>query len=218
MRLLDLFCGAGGAAMGYHQAGFTDIVGVDIVPQPNYPFTFIQGDALEPPVRLEDFDLIHASPPCQRYSVAASIHGNSDTHPDLVAPTQTLLNGYAYVIENVPGAPVRRDAVLCGSMFPPLEVRRHRLFELSDPWIVLTPPCEHSRPKFTVFGHSVLRLGHREDSSDRERFPLRERASIEDGRRAMGIDWMNRDELSEAIPPAYTKYIGEQFLTQFDDD
>lgn len=214
MRLLDLFCGAGGAAMGYHQAGFDEIVGIDNVPQKNYPFTFIQANALSPPVCLEDFDLIHASPPCQAYSVAANIHRNADSHPDLVAATQRLLNPYSYVIENVPGAPIRRDVVLCGSMFPPLEVRRHRLFELSHPWVVLTPPCEHSRPKFTIFGHQVIRLGHREDAKDRKRFPTRPRQSIDDGRRAMNIQWMNRNELSEAIPPAYTKFIGEQFLAQ----
>jgi DNA (cytosine-5)-methyltransferase 1 len=200
--------------MGYHQAGFDDIVGIDNMPQPNYPFEFIQADALNPPLDLDGFDLIHASPPCQAYSVAASIHGNADTHPDLVEDTRHLLEGHPYVMENVPGAPLRRDVVICGSMFPELAVRRHRIFETSEPWVVLTPPCEHSRPKYTVFGHSVLRLGHREDASDRERFPLRQRQSIEDGRRAMDIQWMNRGELSEAIPPAYTKFIGEQFLAQ----
>ena len=216
MRLLDLYCGAGGAAVGYHQAGFTDIIGIDNRPQPNYPFTFIQADALQPPVDLAGFDLIHASPPCQRYSVASSIHGNADTHPDHVPATRALLlaSGVPYVIENVPGAPVRRDVVLCGSMFPPLLVRRHRLFELSEPWVVLTPPCEHSRPKYSVFGHDVLELGHREDTKDRVRFPKRRSHLTEVGRRAMGIDWMRRDELSEAIPPAYTQFIGEAFLAQ----
>ena len=206
--MLDLFCGAGGAAVGYSRAGFDEIVGVDIRPQPNYPFRFVQADALEPPVRLEDFDLVHASPPCQRFSVAASIWGNAETHPDLVEPTRRLVAGHPHVIENVPGAPIRRDVVLCGSMFPELAVRRHRLFETSTPWVVLTPPCEHSRPKYTVFGHTVQRLGHREDDSNRER------QSIDTGRKAMGIDWMNRDELSEAIPPAYTRFIGEQFIGQ----
>lgn len=200
--------------MGYHRAGFNQIVGVDIVPQPRYPFTFIQGDALNPPVRLEDFDLIHASPPCQRYSVATSIHGNASDHPDLVDATRELLRDLPYVIENVPGAPLRRDVVLCGSMFPELEVRRHRIFELSVPWVTLVPPCDHTRSKWTVFGHAVVRLGHREDSSDRERFPLRERQNIEVGRKAMGINWMRRGELSEAIPPAYTEYLGRQFLDQ----
>ena len=99
MRLLDLFCGAGGAAMGYHQAGFTDIVGVDIVPQPNYPFTFIQADALVPPVRLEDFDLIHASPPCQAYTTAGAawnkkLGPSSQRNPDLLPTTAAMLDGY----------------------------------------------------------------------------------------------------------------------------
>ncbi len=201
MRLLDLFCGAGGAAMGYHQAGFDDIVGVDIEPQPNYPFTFIQGDALKPPVRLEDFDLIHASPPCQAFTVARVIHGRS--HPDLVDPTRHMFHSSTapWVMENVPNSPLRRDLVLCGSMFGLVSkhgrLRRHRLFEMSWDGPLLTPPHQHHGPTISVFGHG----GHVYHG-------------VNDWREVMDIDWMTRDELSEAIPPAYTKYIGEQFLAQ----
>jgi site-specific DNA-cytosine methylase len=137
-RLLDLFCGAGGASVGYHRAGF-DVVGVDNQVQPHYPFEFHQADAMTYP--LDGFDAIHASPPCQAFTVAKSINGRQ--HIDLLTPTRERLRGWGgvWVIENVPGAPMRPD------------------------W-----------------------------------------------RRAMGIDWMNRDELAQAVPPAYTEYIGYQLL------
>lgn len=108
MRLLDLFCGAGGAAMGYHQAGFEDIVGIDNQPQPNYPFTFIQADALKPPVRLNDFDLIHASPPCQRWAEAGTDRKRGQDHPDYLTPIRETLQGQSsqWVIENIPTAPI----------------------------------------------------------------------------------------------------------------
>ncbi len=204
MRLLDLFCGAGGAAMGYHQAGFTDIVGVDIVPQPNYPFTFIQADALEPPVRLDDFDLIHASPPCQRWSTAR----HSDNHPDLVGKTQEYLEiiGRPFVIENVPQAPLRRDVILCGSQFG-LDIKRHRVFETSfGP--LLVSPCNHQwadpDAPYLVAGHGGgWNLNHRNFRT------------LTHAKELMGMDWItHRREVTEAIPPAYTKYIGEQFLNQ----
>lgn len=203
MRLLDLFCGAGGAAMGYHQAGFTEIVGVDIVPQPNYPFEFVQGDALQPPIRLEAFDFIHASPPCQAFTVARVIHRRE--HPDLIQPTRAILesSGVDWVIENVPGAPLRKDLELCGSMFG-LEskngrLRRHRIFELSWPGPILVPPHQHHGKTISVFGHG----GHVYHG-------------VEDWREVMDMPWATRDELAEAIPSAYTKFIGEQFLTQVD--
>jgi len=209
MRLLDLFCGAGGAAMGYHQAGFDEIVGVDINPQPNYPFAFIQGDALEPPVRLDDFDLIHASPPCQAYAGLASKDGR---HPDLIPPTRKLLQGYPYVIENIEGAPLVNAARLCGSMFG-LGVRRHRRFETS--FLLMTPPCNHNGHE--IRGYYGRNYGPALVSADaiqrKGRKPLY-RGTIEEGKADMGIDWMGWDELREAIPPAYTKYIGEAFLAQ----
>jgi DNA (cytosine-5)-methyltransferase 1 len=201
VRLLDLFCGAGGAAMGYHRAGFTEIVGVDIAPQPNYPFEFIQADALEPPVDLAGFDLIHASPPCQAFTVARTIQGRE--HPNLIPETRAMLDevGVPYIIENVPGAPIRTDVLLCGSMFGLQSrhgrLRRHRLFELSYPGPILVPPHQHWGKTISVFGHG----GHVYHG-------------VDNWREVMGIDWMTRDELSEAIPPAYTEYLGRQFIDQ----
>jgi DNA (cytosine-5)-methyltransferase 1 len=132
-RLLDLFCCAGGAAMGYHQAGF-EVVGVDIAPQRRYPFAFIQSDALKlDPRFLALFDAIHASPPCQAYSKAQRLRKND--HPDLIIPTRKMLEatGLPYVIENVPGSPLRSPATLCGGMFSELKVYRHRWFETNQP-------------------------------------------------------------------------------------
>ena len=128
MKLLDLFCGAGGCGMGYHRAGF-EVVGVDINPQPNYPFAFVQGDALNPPVDLQSFDVIHASPPCQRYSSAVLIK-NRSKHPNYIQQVRTMLqaSGKFYVIENVPGSPLKNPMKLCGTMFV-LNVVRHRLLE-----------------------------------------------------------------------------------------
>jgi DNA (cytosine-5)-methyltransferase 1 len=200
-RLLDLFCGAGGAAMGYARAGF-EVVGVDIKPQPHYPFEFIQADALDWGVTWSgSFDAIHASPPCQAFTNARTIHGVGD-HKDLLTPTRTLLEatGLPWVIENVPGAPMRPDVVLCGSQFG-LEdpgvggLVRHRWFEFSHPPAHLLPPCQHSKATISVFGHG----GHIYHG-------------VASWRRAMGIDWMMRDELSQAIPPAYTEWIGKQLL------
>lgn len=207
MRLLDLFCGAGGAAEGYHRAGFDEIVGVDIVPQPNYPFTFVQGDALEPPVRLEDFDLVHASPPCQSYSAMSNRWGSD--HPELITEVRSRLEGHPFVIENVQEAgrdmacPVR----LHGGMFG-LDVHRPRLFDCS--WLVMTFPADRTRDAVAVYGKpDGRRLYNRADGSE-----LRAWSSAEQGQRAMGIDWMTVDELREAIPPAYTEFIGEQFIAQ----
>ena len=210
MRLLDLFCGAGGAAMGYSQAGFTDIVGVDIIPQPNYPFTFIQGDALAPPVELDGFDLIHASPPCQAY-VRSGMVAKDGRHLALVDPVRKMLeeSGRPWVIENVPGSPLRIDLILCGSMFG-LDVRRHRWFESLPPLNPWTPPCDHSRPITGVYGHPHGKGGAWRNGK-RSMLP----SDLPTWSAAMGIEWMKASELSQAIPPAYTKFIGEQFLAQF---
>ena len=204
MRLLDLFCGAGGAAMGYSRAGFDEIVGIDINPQPNYPFTFIQGDALQPPVDLSAFDLIHASPPCQAYSFATIQHRHND-YPDLVGATQHLLAGCHYVIENVEGAPLGASITLCGSTMGLDRLRRHRIFETS--WPMMSPGCNHSilREPLAVAGHSDQGRSYKNRTLPH---------GIAARREAMGIDWMTRDELSEAIPPAYTEYLGRQFLAQ----
>ena len=139
-KLLDLFCCAGGAGIGYSRAGF-EVVGVDIEPQPNYPLTFIQADALNLDRKfVGSFDAIHASPPCQSYSDLAKRNGNADAWPRLIAPVRNMLikSGLPYVIENVDGAPLRNPIVLCGTMFPGLRVVRHRLFETS--FLILHPP------------------------------------------------------------------------------
>jgi len=203
MRLLDLFSGAGGAAWGYHLAGFTEIVGVDIVPQPNYPFDFVRADALNPPVDLGAFDLVHASPPCQAYS---NISPQTTEYPDLVAPTQRLLADRPHVIENVPGAPLNGYLRLCGSMFN-TDIQRHRYFEMTFPaW---SPPCSHNwaegRP-WTVTGELKATIDDRYQHSFKP--------SLVRAQTLMGIDWMTRHEITEAIPPAYTRFIGEQFIAQ----
>lgn len=210
--LLDLFCGAGGAAMGYYEAGF-DVVGVDIKPQPHYPFNFIQDDVMAwDPRFLGGYDAIHASPPCQAYTVANNIHQKE--HPDLLPATRNMLkeSGLPWVIENVPGAPMPNHVQVCGLALG-LNVKRHRWFESSEAmWGTQCPP-RHPGDWLLVFGHTVLERGHEigrtANGGPRIR---RKHTTTERGREAMGIDWMNRDELSEAIPPAYTRFIGEQLL------
>ena len=211
MRLLDLFCGAGGAAMGYHRAGFDEIWGVDIEPQPNYPFRFIQADAIEFLDAMIDgqediaFDLVHASPPCQLWST--SRHSNG--HPDFIEPTRAaleMLEFLPHVIENVPGAPIRKDVILCGSMFG-LDIKRHRVFETSF-GSLLVPPCVHRwddpDAPYLVAGHGGgWSLSHRNYRT------------FTHARELMGMPWVTtRRELTEAIPPAYTEYIGRAFLEQ----
>lgn len=203
-KLLDLFCGAGGAAMGYHQAGFTEIVGVDINPQPNYPFDFIQADVLDM-TSVGDVDLIHASPPCQHWSASTR---DPSRHPDLIAPTRDLLiaSGKPYIIENVERAPLIGYLRLCGSMFG-LPVQRHRYFELSFPAMSLA--CNHlewNGQPWSVIGHL---------STKDQRHPHSWKPSFDRGREAMEMPWVQTvHELVEAIPPAYTKFIGEAFLAQ----
>lgn len=204
--------------MGYSQAGFDEIVGVDINPQPNYPFEFIQADALQPPVRLEDFDLIHASPPCQEH-VALSVNRwgkGSARWPDLIAPTRDLLleaSGVPFVIENVTGArsALRDPMTLTGAMFG-LPVHRPRLFELGGWFAMSPPPARQKVGAVAVYGKPDGRfLWRREDGSE-----LRAWSSVEEGREALGVPWMTDElEIREAIPPAYTRFIGEQFLDQW---
>ena len=209
MRLLDLFCGAGGAAMGYHRAGF-EVVGVDIKPQKHYPFEFHCADAfafLEK--HGQEFDVIHSSPPCQGFSDLKKMH-NAKQHTDLLTPIRQALKalGKPYVIENVEGAPMHRYLVLCGTMFnlgtEQAELRRHRRFETS-PYIAPVEPCRH-RQKSRVIG---VYGGH---GRDRRRTVNTQDFSTDDRRLAMGIDWMNGQELSQAIPPAYTEWIGRRLL------
>jgi len=201
MRVLDLFCGAGGAAMGYHQAGF-EVVGVDIKNQRNFPFEFHKADALGFP--LEGFDLIHASPPCQAYSITGNLaraQGNKQSEIDLVEPTRQRLieSGIPYIIENVMGAPLIDPIMLCGSSFG-LKVRRHRLFESSFPLTSLS--CDHKGQ-----GRPVGVYGSKNDDIPQGGRTAR---TLEEGQEAMGIDWMPWSNLVLSIPPAYTKFIGEQ--------
>lgn len=196
-KLLDLFCGAGGASMGYYCAGF-EVEGVDIKPQPHYPFKFYQADALEFP--LEGYDAYHASPPCQAYSIMQNIHKNKNKHPDLVEPTRNLLmkTQKPYVIENVSGSPLKGYTMLCGTMFG-LAIRHHRFFETNFPLPLFSPRvCNHS---------STYDRFHGGEEAHNEREKLG---------KAMGIDWMMsaRKELREAIPPAYTEYIGKYLIDQ----
>jgi DNA (cytosine-5)-methyltransferase 1 len=205
-RLLDLFCGAGGAAMGYARAGF-EVVGVDINPQPHYPFEFHQGDALQYLAAEHDwcsFDAIHASPPCQDHMITP--HPLKGTGWLLDATRQNLLAiGRPWVIENV-GHGIRRDYVICGCQVG-VDVRRVRFFETSWHGHAMMPGHNHTGPVLSVVGSGTPSWVVAKWNELYGRNP-----SIEDYRRAMGIDWMNRKELSQAIPPAYTEFIGQQLL------
>ena len=209
MKLLDLFCGAGGAAMGYYRAGFDEIVGVDNRPQKNYPFTFVLGDALEyVALHGQEFDAIHASPPCQKYMQCGMMWKSRDGYPDLLPDTRAALEatGVAWVIENVPGAPMYPAFTLCGSMLG-LGVRRHRHFESPMVAYALIPPHKHSKPITGVYGHCHGRGGARRSGS-RPMLP----SSKEVWAKEMGIDWMTAAEITQAIPPAYTEFIGKQLI------
>jgi DNA (cytosine-5)-methyltransferase 1 len=203
-RLLDLYCGAGGAAVGYSRAGF-DVVGVDIAPQPNFPFEFHQGDAIEYlALHGREFDAIHASPPCQHYSRMSNCRpGLAAEYPDMIPVTRAVLDlvGVAYVIENVDGSTVRPDITLCGQMFG-LPLYRHRLFE-SNVMLEQPPHPEHLIPASKA-GHwrpgTVMSVsGHV--------------SPMNLAREAMGgIDWMTRDELVESIPPQFAEHVGAYLL------
>lgn len=202
--IFDAFCGAGGAGMGYHRAGFR-VVGFDINPQPHYPFEFRQGDFLknDPKALAEEFVAGHASPPCSAHTMAAQIHGNAASHIDLIVPTRKLLvsTGKPWIIENVTGAPIRHDCTLCGSMFG-LRIRKHRHFEISFPFFDLLPPCDHT------------------DLYDPWHGPGR---TADKMRQAQGTPWIPQQggasrkrgetgDLFNAIPPAYTEYLGRHLM------
>ncbi|WP_041258743.1 DNA cytosine methyltransferase [Fibrella aestuarina] len=202
-KLLDLFCCAGGAGMGFHRAGF-EVVGIDRSPQPRYPFRFIQADALQYLAdNWKNFNAFHASPPCQRYSVLTPTE-HQDKHPDLIGPTRDLLlaTGKPYDIENVPGArhELHNPIMLCGSMFG-LKTHRHRFFEIGFDVLIMTPACKHDFIPTVVSG-TTKRL---ENGKRREH-------TVAECRAAMDIDWMIRKELDQAIPPAYTEYIGNHMI------
>jgi DNA (cytosine-5)-methyltransferase 1 len=205
--LLDLFCCAGGAATGYHRAGF-DVVGVDIAPQPRYPFAFIQADAIDylRGADLSGFSAIHASPPCQRW--AAGFIRNRERHPDLIAATRELLqaSGLPYIIENVLAAPLVDAVRICGGglgcVSGDFQLHRHRRFESNVP--LLGIPCTRQRRRaVTVVGNGTPSGNRFADLPD---------PTLAEKREAMGISWTNRAELSEAIPPAYTEHLGVQLL------
>jgi DNA (cytosine-5)-methyltransferase 1 len=208
---LDLFCGAGGASMGLHDAGF-EVVGVDIEPQPSYPFEFVQRNVLD--LLLIDprsVDFVWASPPCQAFTAYKRRPDHVYESPNLIPATRELLqdSGLPYVIENIPGA--RTELVdpiqLCGSSFG-LDVRRHRLFECSFP--IKAPPCDHSwqTPRFPPATNRTNKRCTVEVGV--WRIPL------EVQQKAMGIDWMTRKELSQAIPPAYAEYIAKEVIRFLD--
>lgn len=207
-RLLDLFSCAGGAAMGYHRAGF-EVVGVDKNPQPNYPFEHHVGDAIEYVLEHgHEFNAIHASPPCQLFTAyRRKGHGVGEGYLNLIPETRAALIeiGLPYVIENVEQArsELRDPVTLCGSSFG-LDVRRHRLFESNFP--ILTPPCDHAwqTPRFTPASNRTNLRRTVEIGVWRIPLPVQQEA--------MGMDWTTLPELSEAIPPAYTEWIGRQLM------
>lgn len=203
-RLLDLFCGAGGASMGYHRAGFK-VVGIDLQPQPNYPFEFVQADALT--YSLDGFDAFHASPPCQSFTVYGNNRARMKrTHKNLIPATRERLRatGRPYVIENVVGAPLVMPVQICGTGLG-LEVRRHRWFESNR--MLFGVPCQHWRFTERKYPGSTNRPSGRTVCNVGEwRVPLdMQRAATE-------IDWMEVRELSQAIPPAYTEHLGKQLI------
>lgn len=205
MRLLDLFCGAGGCSVGYARAGF-EVVGVDINPQTRYPFEFHQADWFEYLMaHWSEFDLIAASPRCQLYSVTASLATGDYPSEELVQVREALeWTGKPYIIENVPGAPLINPLMLCGTMFG-LRVIRHRLFECKP--VLWWPPasCCHWARVAPIFGKGSY------DKSGYEFVTVVGRNCPPGiGGPAMGIDWMTGSQLSQAIPPAYTKFIGER--------
>ena len=226
-RLLDLFCGAGGAAMGYHQAGF-EVVGVDHNPQPHYPFEFIPGDALD---YLEWLmrsgypmpDAIHASPPCQAYCAMKTMT-NAREHPDLLEPVRKLLKatGKPYVIENVKGAPLIDAFRLCGSSFnlqttDGHQLQRHRYFETTME-ILFVPPCQHTKKTIGIYGDKARDIAkekrHYAKPKETRGPPVDVKIPLSEALKAMGIDWMSAKELSQAIPPAYTELIGKYLLQE----
>jgi DNA (cytosine-5)-methyltransferase 1 len=210
LKLLDLYCKAGGASRGYALAGF-EVTGVDIKKQKRYPYKFIQGDCLElmqDTNYLKSFDVIVASPPCQTHSITQHLRnaqGKSTDKIDLIPQTRAALmsSGKPYVIENVPGAPLLQPVQLCGSSFD-LKVRRHRLFESNVK--IVGSICNHKKQ-----GRPVGIYGSMKDEIPGGGHTAK---SIEQAREAMGIDWMIWSELVEAIPPNYTKYLGDQIYKE----
>lgn len=218
MRLLDLFCGAGGAGEGYARAGFT-VLGVDIAPQPRYPHQFAQTDALEYLATLIDadlvqtFDVIHASPPCQAHSDLQK--QSKIEYTDYIGPLRELLieSGLPYVIENVDGAPLIDPIVLCGAdntLFPSLRVIRHRLFESNVPLVGSVCPRPH--PHVFTYDKRKSHFGQLDQDTAYVQVTGGGNCRVRNKRDSMGTYWMTGEECNEAIPPDYTEYIGRQLL------
>lgn len=210
MRMLDLFSCAGGAAMGYARAGW-DVVGVDIEAQPDYPFEHHVADAIEyVTAHGHEFDAVHASPPCQSSSALTKGTNKGREYPDLIPATREALDALdrPYIIENVQGSSLRRDVVLCGTMFG-LRVLRHRYFELGG-WFTLSPAHTPHRGRVRGWRHGTYHEGdymavYGEGGG---------KGTIDEWKAAMGIDWTDsRGHLAEAIPPAYTEYLGRELLS-----
>jgi DNA (cytosine-5)-methyltransferase 1 len=211
-KLLDLFCGAGGCSAGYHRAGF-DVTGVDLYDQKNYPFRFVQTDALNIHF-IDGYDAIHASPPCQNYCWSTSKHrAKGKTYPDLVEPVRKLLveSGKPYVIENVPTAPLQNPTYLEGTMFG-LNVIRRRCFE-TNWWLPQPMYIKHRKPIKQLSKIGPMRVLQKSAycsvaGNGADGWSCRHA----DWQKAMDINWMTRGEIIQAIPPAYTEYIGRYLM------
>jgi DNA (cytosine-5)-methyltransferase 1 len=205
MKLLDLFCGVGGASAGYTAAGF-DVTGIDLKHGKRYPYTYIRGNVSDylNNKYLQQFDVIHASPPCQTYSITQHLRnaqGKSTSKVDMIPEVRAALiaSGVPYIIENVPGSPLIDPVQLCGSSFN-LKVRRHRLFESN---INLKGSiCNHKAQ-----GKPVGVYGSLNDEIPGGGHTAK---TLQQARTAMGIEWALWGELVEAIPPIYTEYLGKQ--------
>ena len=206
MKLLDLFCGAGGASAGYAAAGF-EVHGVDLKHGKRYPYTYVRADVLDvlrDKNYLDQFDVIHASPPCQTHSITQHLRnaqGKTTSKLDLIPETRAALIelGKPYIIENVPGSPLINPIQLCGSSFG-LKVRRHRLFESN--MALVGSVCDHKSQ-----GRPIGVYGSLNDEIPKGG---KTAATIDEGRDAMGMPWAIWTELVEAIPPAFTEYLGGQ--------
>lgn len=216
MKALDLFCGAGGASMGLKNAGF-EVTGVDISRKEEYPFHFILKDATQLEISfLKEFDFIWASPPCQLFTIAGNLReaqGKKTNKLNLMPQTRQMLEeaGVPYVIENVPKAPMRKDLMLCGSMFD-LKVRRHRIFEMN--FTIPQPKCDHKKQGKPVGVYHVMGDTCKGISSKTGKLVIggSTAKTLKEGQDAMGIDWMKWNTLKESIPPKYSEYIAIEWL------
>lgn len=210
MKILDMYCGAGGASMGLHRAGHK-VIGIDINPQPNYPFEFIQADALDIDIDSDGYDAYWASPPCQAYTCASNdARAKGKIYPNLIGETRERLlkTNKPFIIENVIGAPIRKDLLLCGTMFG-LNIIRHRHFEIEGFSISQPSHPKHKSPITTKNkkgiivkrGQYCMVVGHGSNRDGRS-------CKFVDWKEAMKIDWMTKQELTQAVPPAYSEYIG----------